>query len=228
MLSFTKLLLFFSKLSKKRKPKQTNKPQPRPFERIQNSRAHSRLPQLSVCFGFYFSTCYTRRQIQIRLASVYTAGGNYRLLHGGKSNAAICPTVPTQLPSHCCPDTCSSSAPGAKCFSPSQSCREATVQLCLLAPDVHPCGPTGTAGLCARQPFPNPFCCSTGSCQSSLCPRPRLPPSNSVYTPCWICSACHLQRQCLGPAKTPQIQLSLVPPPASALGQGVLFQRSSQ
>lgn len=99
-------------------------------------------------------------------------------------------------------------------FPPSQLCRELFL---------HPCG------LCARLPFPNPFCCSTGSCQSSLCPRPRLPPSsNSVYTPCWICSACHLQRHCLRPAKTPQIQLSLVPPPASALGQGILFQRSSQ
>lgn len=106
-------------------------------------------------------------------------------------------------------------------------CREAKAKLCRLTADLHPCGPTGTAGLCARQPFPNPFCCTTGSCQSSLCPRPRLPPSNRVYTPCWICSACHLQRQCQGPAKTPQIQLSLLPP-ASALGQGVLFQHSSQ
>lgn len=217
MLSFTKLLLFFSKLSKKESPNKQTIKKTQPLERIQNSRTHSRQTQHSVCFGFFSSTCYTRRQIQIRFASVDTAGGNYRLLH--EEQRSHLPHNSTPFLS--LPRWVLQLSTGTKCFSPLKG----KAELCLLDPELHPCGPTGW---CARQPFPNPFCCSTGSCQSSLCLQPRLPPSSRVYTLCWICSACHLQRQCLGPAKTPQIQLSPVPPPASALGQGIMCQLSSQ
>lgn len=54
-------------------------------------------------------------------------------------------------------------------------------QLCLLAPDSHPSGSTSTAGLRAGQ-FPNPFCYSAGSCQSSLCPPAKV--AFFTFTPC--------------------------------------------
>lgn len=110
------------------------------------------------------------------------------------------PTVPTQLPSYHCPDRCSSSAPGVKCFSLCQWCRE----LFLLATDLHPWLPPGYVPG-SHSLIPPAAVQEAVSHRSALA---KAAPSNSVHTPCCIYSVCHLQRQCLGPSRTPQIQLS--------------------
>lgn len=59
-----------------------------------------------------------------------------------RAGHSFCPTLPSQLPSWHCPDGCSSSAPGAKCFfPPSLTCAES------FSRSLHPRGPTGW---CAR------------------------------------------------------------------------------
>lgn len=220
--------LFFNKFFKKKKA-QVNKHNPPNSNHLRGSKIQGLTPgSLNSLFVLGFSFLPVTQEDRFKSdLPVFTQQVG---ITGSFTKRRAAHSFAPQFPLSSLPTAAQMDAPAQQkepnAFPPSQSCREAMAELCWLTPDLHPCSPTGTAGFCARQPFPNPFCCSTGSCQSSLRSRPRLPPSNRVYTLCWICSACHLQRQCLGPAKTPQIQLSPVPP-VSALGQGILFQHSS-
>lgn len=185
-----------------------NPPQLQSFERIQNSRTHSGQPQLSCLFWLFLSYLLHKRRDSNQICQCLHSRWELQPPSPRAEQGTHLPHTSLSAPFLALPRGCSSSEPGEQCFSPLSAAQRA-----------FPARSSPAAGSVPGCHSLNPFCCSTGSCQSSLCPRPRLPPpSSSVYTPCWICSACHLQRHCLGPAKTPQIQLALVPPPCQHPG----------
>lgn len=166
---------FLSQILQKKKAqvnKQTKPLQLQSSERIQNSRTHSRQPQLSV-LGFSFLPVTQDDEFKSDLP-VFTQQvgitGSFR-----KRRA-----TPWPHSSHSAP----------LLSLPRQMHQLSTrSQMLFPVPMVQKAFPTryrpaslAPTGVCARQPFPNPSCCSTGSCQSSLCPGQGclLP---TVFTP---------------------------------------------